>query len=97
MGKRVHVWVAGRVQGVYFRGSAREQAAGLGLVGWARNLPDGRVEILAEGEAGRIAEFLAWCRSGPPMARVDECRIVEEAPLGDLSNFEVRRGALNPK
>lgn len=89
--KRVHVWVSGRVQGVFFRGSACKQAVRIGLVGWARNLPDGRVEILAEGEAERIAQFLAWCRSGPPMARVDDCHLVEEAPLGNLSTFEVRR------
>ncbi|MGZ8243525.1 acylphosphatase [Methylomagnum sp.] len=95
MTKRVHVWVSGRVQGVYFRGTAREQAVGLGLVGWARNLSDGRVEILAEGGAGRIAQFLAWCRSGPPMARVEDCRVIEETPLGDLSEFEVRRGGIS--
>jgi acylphosphatase len=92
MNKRVHVWVSGRVQGVFFRASARDKAVGLGLAGWARNLPDGRVEILAEGESRRIAEFLDWCRTGPPRARVEECRVVEETPLGESGEFEVRRG-----
>lgn len=92
MNKRVHVWVSGRVQGVFFRASARDKAVGLGLAGWVRNLPDGRVEILAEGEPRRIAEFLDWCRTGPPRARVEECRVVEETPLGEGGEFEVRRG-----
>lgn len=91
MNKRVHVWVSGRVQGVFFRARAREQAVRLGLSGWVRNLGDGRVEILAEGGAAEIARFLDWCRSGPPMARVDECRVIEEEALGDCLGFEVRR------
>ena len=90
--RRVHVWISGRVQGVFFRGSARSQARALGLAGWARNLPDGQVEIVAEGEAGRVAEFLDWCKLGPPAARVDACRVAEESPLGEFQDFEVRRG-----
>jgi acylphosphatase len=92
MVQRVHVWVSGRVQGVSYRAYARSKATGLGLTGWVRNLADGRVEILAEGEASRIAEFLDWCRTGPPLAEVEECRVVEEAPQGDLLDFDVRRG-----
>lgn len=91
MSERVHVWVSGEVQGVFFRASARDRALGLGLAGWARNLPDGRVEIVAEGEAGRIAEFLAWCRVGPPRARVAECRVIKEAPVGEVGEFRVLR------
>ena len=91
MAKRVHIWVSGRVQGVFYRGSARDQAMGLGLTGWARNLPDGRVEIVAEGDAQRVAEFVAWCRVGPALARVEDCQVVEEPPLGDFGEFQVRR------
>lgn len=91
MKKRVHVWVSGQVQGVFFRARTREEAVGCGLTGWVRNLRDGRVEILAEGSPDRIARFLSWCRSGPPMARVEECRVIEEKPLGDFSEFQVLR------
>lgn len=62
--------VSGRVQGVWFRGSAREQAERLGVTGYARNLPDGRVEVLACGAPEAVAELRDWLRSGPPMARV---------------------------
>lgn len=92
MAKRVHIWVSGRVQGVFYRASARDRAVGLGLAGWARNLPDGRVELVAEGEARHVAEFVAWCRVGPNRARVEECRVIEEAPLGEPGEFQVRRG-----
>lgn len=91
MTRRVHVWVSGRVQGVFFRAATQDRAASLGLTGWVRNLPDGRVEILAEGDENRIAEFLDWCKSGPPRARIEECRIVEEVPRGEFGEFEVRR------
>lgn len=89
--RRVRVTIAGRVQGVFFRASARDQADKLGVSGWAQNLADGRVEVVAEGEAQKIARFLDWCRRGPLLARVDDCHVVEEAPLGESGGFEVRR------
>ena len=63
--------VSGRVQGVFFRASTREQARQLGLRGHARNLPDGRVEVLAVGEADAVDALARWLRHGPPRARVD--------------------------
>jgi len=62
--------VSGRVQGVYFRAATREQAVRLGVTGHVRNLPDGRVEVLACGAPGAVAALRDWLRSGPPMARV---------------------------
>ena len=62
--------VAGRVQGVFFRASTREQALGLGLTGYARNLPDGRVEVMACGPLPALARLRDWLQEGPPLARV---------------------------
>ena len=62
--------VAGRVQGVFFRASAREQAVRLGLTGYARNLPDGRVEVLVCGEPRAVDQLREWLRAGPPQASV---------------------------
>lgn len=62
--------VGGRVQGVFFRASTREQALRLGLTGYARNLPDGRVEVLACGSPDAVAQLRDWLRAGPPMAEV---------------------------
>lgn len=62
--------VAGRVQGVFFRASAREQGQRLGLTGYARNLPDGRLEVLACGAPGAVGQLREWLRTGPPMAEV---------------------------
>ncbi|MFD0739903.1 acylphosphatase [Lysobacter koreensis] len=64
--------VGGKVQGVWFRASARDQAQALGLRGHARNLADGRVEVLAVGDDAAIDELAAWLRIGPPLARVEE-------------------------
>ncbi|MET3929238.1 acylphosphatase [Lysobacter sp. OAE881] len=64
--------VSGKVQGVFFRASARDRAQALGLRGFAKNLPDGRVEVLAAGDGAAIDELAAWLREGPPMARVDD-------------------------
>ena len=64
--------VSGRVQGVWFRASAREQAVDLGLSGHAVNLPDGRVEVVACGEAAALARLAAWLWQGPPLARVED-------------------------
>ncbi|MEN8148346.1 MAG: acylphosphatase [Planctomycetota bacterium] len=87
---RVHAFVSGRVQGVWFRASTREEALRLGLTGWVRNLPDGRVEFVAEGDEDAIEALLAWCRSGgPPMGRVDDLKTTNEAPSQTFTSFEV--------
>jgi acylphosphatase len=65
--------ISGRVQGVFFRASTREQARRLGLTGYARNLPDQRVEVVACGSHDRVAELCAWLQTGPPQAQVDTC------------------------
>ena len=71
--------VTGRVQGVFFRVSTRIEAQRLGLSGWVRNLPDGRVEALVSGEAEPLAALERWLAVGPPHARVDEVRVADEA------------------
>jgi acylphosphatase len=70
--------VAGKVQGVFFRASTREQAARLGLRGHARNLPDGRVEVVAAGTADAVERLAAWLQHGPPQARVD---VLQREPI----------------
>jgi acylphosphatase len=82
--------VRGRVQGVGFRWHAAETARALGLVGWVRNLPDGRVEALAQGEPAALAAFAAWLRHGPPHAHVEGLELHVEEP-GTHAAFEVRR------
>lgn len=79
--------VSGRVQGVFYRQSALQQAQRLGLAGWVRNLPDGRVDGLAQGAAQVLEEFRLWLRQGPPAARVEsvEWTAADEAPLSDFS------------
>lgn len=79
--------VAGRVQGVFFRASTREQALRLGLTGYARNLPDGRVEVLAFGPA--LDQLLDWLRVGPPHAQVTAVTS-EFVPCQPLSGFSAR-------
>ena len=90
--KRVRVLVSGRVQGVWYRESARREAERLGVRGWVRNLEDGRVEALLEGPAGAVSSLVEWCRRGPPAAEVRELATSEEPALGDLAGFAVRRG-----
>ena len=86
---RAHVYVSGRVQGVFFRESTREKAEDLGLSGWVRNLPDGRVEAVFEGDPERVRALVAWCEEGPSSAEVESVFAEDELPEG-LSGFEVR-------
>jgi acylphosphatase len=79
-------WVSGRVQGVGFRFSARHRALELGLSGYARNLADGRVELLAQGESTRIDAFAEWLQHGPPLARVERVQR-EPADVAELTGF----------
>jgi len=81
--------VSGRVQGVFFRDFTRRTARQHGVAGWVRNLPDGRVEALLEGEAAAVETVLAALRDGPPAARVDDMIIRDEPPEGH-ARFEVR-------
>jgi acylphosphatase len=81
--------VRGRVQGVFFRASAQREAARLGLVGWVRNLADGSVEILAEGERAPLERLIAWAQHGPEDARVDAVETCWGAPQGDCAGFMV--------
>jgi acylphosphatase len=85
-----HVLVSGRVQGVGFRWYARERAEQLGVAGWVRNLPDGRVELLLEGREGAVEAMLVWLERGPPAAHVRNVEVVERAAEG-LTAFDVRR------
>ena len=77
---RAHVFVSGRVQGVFFRVFTREQAGERGVNGWARNLPDGRVEAVFEGPRAAVERVVEWCRHGPPYAEVSTVEIDWETP-----------------
>jgi acylphosphatase len=81
-------FVSGRVQGVFYRASARQKAVELGCAGYARNLPDGRVEVLAVAEPGAVQSFVEWLRQGPPAAQVTDVQVIEIAP-DDLQKVPV--------
>ena len=91
MPARAHVVVSGRVQGVWFRGSMEEEARRLGVSGWVRNLPDGRVEAVVEGDDPRVAEALVFLRRGPPHASVESVEVRDEPCTGERGEFELRR------
>lgn len=88
--RSVSVRVRGRVQGVGFRFATQREADRLGLQGWVRNLPDGTVHCRAQGPTQAVDRLLAWCRQGPPLARVDAVGVEEEQADPTLLNFEVR-------
>ena len=88
--KRIHIFVSGRVQGVFFRDSTRRRAKKLGLTGWVRNLDDGRVEAVFEGEEPAVQEMLSWAKRGPMFAKVDDLKIAFEDYCGEFNNFEIR-------
>jgi acylphosphatase len=87
--KRVRVYVSGQVQGVFFRVEAAQRARALGLGGFARNIRDGRVEAVFEGKPEDVDAMVEWCRSGPPLARVDDIEVTEEEPTGE-TDFRIR-------
>ena len=88
--KRLVIVVSGRVQGVWFRASTREEALLLGLRGWVRNLPDGRVEAVAEGAEPALGRLLAWCEVGPPGARVERAEPRWETATNEFEGFSIR-------
>lgn len=76
---RVHVRVRGKVQGVWFRESTRQEAERLGVAGWVRNLPNGDVEAILTGPAPQVNALVDWCRHGPPNAQVQDLQVQEQA------------------
>jgi len=90
MKKSIHILISGRVQGVFFRYSARQRAEELGLTGYARNLYDGRVEIIAQGEETGLKSLLAWAYRGPSGASVDEVEISWVPIKNSFPSFTIR-------
>lgn len=89
---RARVWIAGRVQGVAFRAYTIDEARLRGVAGWVRNTLDGRVEAVFEGDKAAVEAMIAWCRKGPPAARVTSVDVKWEEPRGE-AGFAVRHSA----
>ena len=88
--KQIHIFVTGRVQGVFFRQSTKVMAIKNNVNGWVRNLDDGKVEIVAQGKEQDIENLTNWCKTGPANSRVDEFEFKEESIAEEFENFEVR-------
>jgi acylphosphatase len=86
----IHCFVSGYVQGVFFRSSTRDEARRLGMTGWVRNLPDGRVEVMASGTESQLQALQQWLRRGPPGARVENVSCTP-APEQAFEGFQVQR------
>jgi acylphosphatase len=86
---RAHVFIQGKVQGVYFRQNTKHMAIMNRLSGWVRNLDDGRVEAIFEGEEINVNKVIEWCHVGPPKAHVDNVRVKFEKYTGEFSNFDI--------
>ena len=89
MSKQIHCLVRGRVQGVFFRSSTQREAKRLGLAGWVRNLPDGTVEIVAEGDDDALKELLGWVQRGPTAARVERVDSRWRGYTGEFGEFRI--------
>ncbi|MCW3129691.1 MAG: acylphosphatase [Methanophagales archaeon] len=87
---RAHVFVKGRVQGVLFRYATKDEADLRGVKGWVRNLEDGRVEAVFEGEKVKVDEMIEFCHHGPPAAKVSSVKVMWEDYTGDFKGFSIR-------
>ncbi|MGP3667126.1 MAG: acylphosphatase [Candidatus Bathyarchaeota archaeon] len=87
---RAHVVVSGRVQGVFFRHETKKEALKRGVKGWVRNLPNGEVEAVFEGEKEDVEEMIKFCRKGPPLAKVKDIKVSWEEYKGEFKDFEIR-------
>lgn len=89
---RKRILVSGRVQGVAFRAYTRKVARNAGAVGWVRNLSDGRVEAVVEGDSTTVDAVVDWLRKGSPYSRVETVRIINEAATGEFNDFDIAGG-----
>jgi acylphosphatase len=90
MTKCERIRISGRVQGVGFRAATLDEARRLEIHGWVRNLPDGRVEVLAQAESSALEQFCAWLQQGPPAARVSHLERSSETPADPAQDFHIR-------
>jgi len=90
MMERLHIIIIGDVQGVFFRAGAQSEARKLGITGWARNLPDGSVEVTAEGAHESLEKLLVWCGHGPAGASVSEIKSEWLAATGEFADFRIK-------
>jgi acylphosphatase len=88
--KKVHIFVSGIVQGVFFRAHTRDEAIKLNLYGYVKNLPDGRVEIVATGEGNSINKLISWCHKGPSFAHVTKVTVTSEPYTNEFKDFQIR-------
>jgi acylphosphatase len=88
---RIYINISGRVQGVFYRSSARRLALELGLKGWVRNLSDGHVDAIVEGDEEQVERFINWCMKGPPLAVVSDLKSEQEQPKGEFETFRIIR------
>ena len=87
---RARIIVSGIVQGVFFRATMQEVARSLGVTGWVRNLPDGRVEAVAEGDEEAVKKLIEWAWRGPRLARVENVEVKWEDYRGEFRDFYIR-------
>ena len=87
--QRVHIFISGKVQGVFFRQALKVIAKKNNVVGWVRNLPDKRVEALLEGDSTSVNSVIKWTRVGPANSRVDDIQVSNEVFRNEFSTFEV--------
>jgi len=88
---RAHVFVKGKVQGVLFRYTTRDEANMRSLKGWVRNMSDGRVEAVFEGDKEKVDEIVEYCHYGPPAAEVSSVKVIKEEYTGVYTGFSIRR------
>lgn len=87
---RCHIFVSGKVQGVFFRATTEEMASILGLKGWVRNTEDGRVEVMVEGEKEKVEKLIEWLHKGPPLAKVENVNVNWQEYKGEFKSFEIK-------
>jgi len=90
MKSRIHVIIKGHVQGVFFRSNTQKQAKKLNLTGWVKNLPNGTVKLIAEGEKEKLKELISFCKEGPSSARVDDIDVEWKEYKDEFDRFSVR-------
>ena len=87
---RRHIFLSGRVQGVFFRENTKNKAKELGVFGWIKNLADGQVEAVFEGSKEDIEQIIEWVKKGPPLAKVEKVEVLEQKYQGEFKDFEIK-------